>query len=61
MTVIVKLLYLLNVKVYIYWTCYPVFGVLRAYAVQRKERQSRSTDLYLNRIQISISLTKNKS
>jgi len=56
--VIMKLLYLSNVKVYIRWTYYPVFGVLRAYEVQRKERQLGSTDLYLNRLQIRISLTK---
>ena len=56
--VIMKLLSLSNVKVYIHWTYYPVFGVLRAYAVQRKERRLGSTELYLNRFQIRISLTK---
>ena len=58
MTVIVKLLYLWNVKVYIHLTYYPVSGVLRAYEVQGKERQLGSTDLYVNRLQIRISLTE---
>ena len=35
-----------------------VFGVLRAQEVQPKERQLGSTDLFLNRLQIIISLKK---
>ena len=45
-------------KFYFHWTYYPVFEVLRAQEVQRKELQLGSTDLYLNRLQIRISLMK---